>query len=103
MSPEAAPSIVADCPTVPVQTSQQVRRQLTMTRSSAGVTALTQPGGAGREAFPDGLKNSEMGSTFARYEMSAFGNLDSLPSAAPAQYLEPLSATCQPAFPRTSD
>jgi hypothetical protein len=52
MSPEAAPSIVADCPTIPVQTSQQVRRHV-------------------------------MGSTFTRYETSAFGNLDFPPTGGP--------------------
>jgi hypothetical protein len=83
MSSEAAPSIVADCPTIPVETSQQVRRQPAVTRSPAGVTVLAQPSGASGEASLDGLKNSVTGSTFTRYKTSAFGNLDFPPTDDP--------------------
>jgi hypothetical protein len=106
MSFEAASSIVADCPTILVETSQPVRRQLAVTRSLAEVTVLARPSGASQEAFPDGLNHSAMGSTFTRYKTSAFGNSDGLDSAdidGPAQCREPPPAACRPAFPRGSD
>jgi len=83
MSSEAASSIVADSPTISVQTSQQARRQPAATRSWAEAAVLAQPSGAGREAFPDGLKNGVMGSTFTRYKTSALGHLDFPPPGDP--------------------
>jgi hypothetical protein len=80
MPSEAAPSIVADCSTISAETSQQVRRQPAVTRSLAEVTVLAEPSGASREAFPDGLTNSAMASTFTRYKTPSSGNLDFHPT-----------------------
>jgi hypothetical protein len=74
---------VADCPTILMETSQQVRRQLAVTQSLAEVTVPAQPGDASREAFLDGLNNTAMGSAFTHYKTSAFGNLDFPPTGDP--------------------
>jgi hypothetical protein len=83
MSSEAAPSIAADCPTIWVQTSQQVCLQLAVTQSLAEVTVLAQPSGVDREAFIDRLDNSVMESAFTRYKTPASGHLDLHPDFTP--------------------
>lgn len=76
MSSGAAPSIVADCSTISVETSQRAGRQPTVIPSLAEAAVLSQPGGADQEAFPDCLSNSVVGSTFTRYKTPVSGYLD---------------------------
>lgn len=80
MSSGAAPSIVADCSTISLEKSQQAGRPLAVTQSLAEAAVPAQPRGASREAFPDYLNNSVMGSTFTRYKTAVSGHLGLRPA-----------------------